>query len=238
MAATVPSLLLAAVASASSCAAPRPAAASLVDCSGGFGSNITAAWCAARGCCFDGDPKTPAGQRCTYEAAGSPVHTVHVINSNHFDAGYADLTAAVVNMYFDEYFPRATQVGKEYGRPLLWMTQSLLVSLFLDCPPGMGLHCPNASALASFNASVRAGHITWHAFPHNSELALGSLPFGVRLTHDLDARFGLPPKQTLSTRDVPGMTRAAIPLLHRAGVTAVSEGMNGRVSTAPPSHPP
>eukprot|EP00966_Prymnesium_polylepis_P294512 6800938-Prymnesium_polylepis.1 len=109
------------------------------------------------------------------------------------------------------------------------MTQSYLVSLFIDCPLGMGLHCPNASRLATFEGAVRAGHITWHAFPHNTELALGSLEFGVKMTHDIDARFGVPPKRTLSTRDVPGMTRAAVPVLRRAGLTAVSEGMNGRM---------
>lgn len=35
----------------------------------------------------------------------------------------------------------------------------LQVSLFLDCPEGMGLHCPNASAIAQFEAAVKAGDI-------------------------------------------------------------------------------
>ena len=33
------------------------------------------------------------------------------------------------------------------------------------------------------------------------------------LTHGLDAQFGLPPKTTLSQRDVPGMTRGVVPIL-------------------------
>lgn len=57
----------------------------------------------------------------------------------------------------------------------------------------------------------------------------------VRLTHDLDARFGLPPKQTMSQRDVPGFTRSAIPILHSEGVRAVSVGVNG--VTSPPAVP-
>ena len=36
---------------------------------------------------------------------------------------------------------------------------------------------------------------------------------GIRLTHALDAKFGLPPKTTLSQRDVPGMSRSVIPEL-------------------------
>ena len=49
--------------------------------------------------------------------------------------------------------------------------QSYLVSLFLDCPPGMGLHCPSAEARAAVEAGIRAGAITWHAFPHNAQVA-------------------------------------------------------------------
>lgn len=53
------------------------------------------------------------------------------------------------------------------------------------------------------------------------------IKFGVRLTHDLDAKFGKPPKKTISQRDVPGMTRSAIPILLSANITAISIGANG-----------
>lgn len=48
--------------------------------------------------------------------------------------------------------------------------QAYLVSLFLDCPLGMRLHCPNAKARAKVEAAIRAGTITWHAFPHNAQV--------------------------------------------------------------------
>ena len=41
-----------------------------------------------------------------------------------------------------------------------------------------------------------------------------------------DASFGLPPKMTLSQRDVPGTTRAAISVLRRNGVQAITVGVN------------
>ena len=69
----------------------------------------------------------------------------------------------------------------------------------------------------------------WHAFPHNAELAAagqGMVRAGLKLTHALDARFGLAPKRTLSQRDVPGITRAALPLLAEAGVGFISIGTN------------
>jgi len=72
-----------------------------------------------------------------------------MINSNHFDAGYADITQNVVNNYFTNYFPRAANVGaalrKSGKEPLNWMTFSYLISLYLDCPSGMGLACPNST---------------------------------------------------------------------------------------------
>eukprot|EP01045_Picozoa_sp_COSAG04_P002845 COSAG04_NODE_108_length_25934_cov_13.184014_26_plen_60_part_00 len=49
---------------------------------------------------------------------------------------------------------------------------------------------------------------------------------GVNITHALDKRFGLPPKQTLSQRDVPGISRAAVPLLNNAGVQHISIGVH------------
>lgn len=58
---------------------------------------------------------------------------------------------------------------------------------------------------------------------------------GLALTWSLDTRYGLAKKQTLSQRDVPGMTRALVPLLSKAGVTAISIGAND--GSTPPSVP-
>ena len=114
------------------------------------------------------------------------------------------------------------------------MTQSWLVALYLDCSAIASeslpeLHCPNATAVASFEAAIWRGDIWWHAFPHNAELAAadaGMIKAGINITHTLDARFGLPPKRTLSQRDVPGISRATVPILSAAGVPYISIGTN------------
>ena len=62
------------------------------------------------------------------------------------------------------------------------------------------------------------------------------LKAGIDLTHSLDDRFSLPKKTTLSQRDVPGMTRAVVPLLARRGVKALSVGENQQC--APVNVPP
>ena len=160
------------------------------------------------------------------------------MQSNHFDAGFTDQLDAVVNSYFDIFFPGAVALAAELRarggeERLRWMTQSWLVALYLDCSAIKRelpeLHCPNATAVASFEAAIRRGDVWWHAFPHNAELAAadaGMIRAGVNITHMLDARFGLAPKRTLSQRDVPGISRATVPILAAAGVPYISIGTN------------
>jgi len=200
------------------------------------------ATCTAKGCCFDN--ATKGAYPCFYRWVGSvPIKRVHIIQANHFDAGFANFTVNILNEYFDVFFPRAYALGlalaaRRGPEALRWMTQSYVVWLYLNCPPGAGLHCPTPPAVANFSAAVARGFITWHAFPHNAELELMHpwlIAAGVSVTHTLDARFGQPPKRTLSQRDVPGLTRAALPLLAAAGVAALSVGVN--TASCPPSVP-
>lgn len=175
------------------------------------------------------------------------VEMVHVINSCHLDIGFADSSQGIINRYFTHHFPMAVTVGKELraaaqGRDvpdkLNFMFQSWVISMYLDCPPGLGLVCPNTTQVADFEAAVRAGDVTWHAFPHNAELQMmdpALLEAGLALTWGLDDKFGLPHKSTLSQRDVPGMTRALVPFLSKAGVAAISIGAND--GSTPPSVP-
>ena len=110
----------------------------------------------------------------------------------------------VINKYFQTYFMRAATVGAELhsacnGTSLKWMTFSYLVSLFFDCPAGMGLECPTAELQENVTRAIKDGHIWWPAFPHNAELATGDasfLRFGVNMSRDLASKFDVPlPRQ-------------------------------------------
>ena len=62
------------------------------------------------------------------------------------------------------HFPHAIQWAEQLraaGGPaqLQFMTQSYLVSLFLDCPTGMGLHCPNATYVAKFKVRCAPAYV-------------------------------------------------------------------------------
>lgn len=186
-----------------------------------------------------------------------PIRKVYVVFSNHLDVGYTEnrngsSAAAVINEYFEHHFPAAIATANEaraHGHPFRWMTQSWLVSAFRNCNatkiniggPSLpsDLRCPNATALAAFEAAVRRKDIGWHAFPFNGEPELFTpalFDSALNLTFAEDLRSAHAPRRTLSLRDVPGLTRAAVPLLARRGVEAISVGENSQC--APAAVPP
>lgn len=183
------------------------------------------------------------------------------------------------------------------GDKFVYTTHSWILSLYLDCPPNMGLACPPPGAVAAVKAGIQRGAITWHAVPFNPQYEMFQpwlLAEAVALTHRLDDQFGLPHKTVASLvrarpacsgpvscrarskgrglgrrsvpvpagytlwcgqttlyacpplsgrarmscrpqRDVPGLTRGAVPVLARAGVRAISMGINP--GSAPPGTP-
>ena len=192
------------------------------------------------------------------EGSSDPIKKVYIVFSNHLDIGYTknvngSTSGAVINQYFNEHFPKAINTANEArakgGHQYRWMTQSWLVSTFRNCKDTKvnihgpnypnDLQCPNASSVAAFEAAVKRKDIVWHAFPFNAEPELFTpelFDAALNLTFELDDYFGHPRRKTISQRDVPGMTRAAIPLLAKRGVRAVSVGENAQV--APSAVPP
>jgi hypothetical protein len=124
----------------------------------------TADSCTNKGCCWD--PSGDASIPCFYSSDGSQISFVHVAQSCHFDAGFADGTVQILNRWFTQFFPAAATIGaaleaKGGGLGLKFMAQSWIVSLYVDCPPGAGLDCPDSAALAQFTDSVSKGYIYW-----------------------------------------------------------------------------
>eukprot|EP00775_Hariotina_reticulata_P006744 gene6744-6964_t len=150
----------------------------------------------------------------------------------------------VINIYFNKYLPLAVDLYDWMGRVsphqdrYVYTTHPFLISLFLDCPPGMGFNCPDAATREKVLRGIRTGAIIWQAHPHNAQYELydaALLAFSFDLTHDLDRKFGFRHKHTATLRDVPGLTRAAIPIMVSRGIKAISVGVNG--GSAPPGVP-
>eukprot|EP01060_Flectonema_neradi_P006477 TRINITY_DN14382_c2_g2_i1.p1 TRINITY_DN14382_c2_g2~~TRINITY_DN14382_c2_g2_i1.p1 ORF type:complete len:722 (+),score=112.55 TRINITY_DN14382_c2_g2_i1:43-2166(+) len=167
-----------------------------------------------------------------FSASAVNITTVHVVQSCHLDVGFANSAVGIINLYFDHHIPYAMQVASELqgtGYGLQFMAQTYYISLYLDCPPGMGLHCPTVEKQNDLRAALKNGTIYYHAFPHNAELEVGTVDVikeGIQQTHALDDLLKVPRKRTLSQRDVPGMTRSVIPTLLAENITTISVGVN------------
>ena len=201
---------------------------------------ITEQMCVDRGCCY----KEGRNPTCFYPNLGKGnITKVHVVHGCHFDAGFVDTTVNIVNRYFDEIYPRvytdAVSYEKEGGNvQMRFTTQSWLLSLFFDCPPGLGIHCPSEESIRNMNTCIEKDWITWHAFPHVAELEImdeSSIQFGIHMSNELRKRFNKPESHFISQNDVPGTTSAAIPILKKNGILAFRQGVN--VVSQPPNVP-
>jgi hypothetical protein len=175
-----------------------------------------------------------------------PITDVHVVSMNHLDVGYngipeIGLINNIVQRYFDVYYPRAISVAQAltaHGGPerLIYTTHAWLAHMYLHCPAnctlsGITLVCPTPAAVQAFRDAAQRGDITWHAANFNVEYenALNEEMVAVQfqLAFDLADELGLPRPKTVSLRDVPGTTRALVPLLVKNNITAISIGVNG-----------
>ncbi|GAB4536181.1 MAG: hypothetical protein Kow0063_21320 [Anaerolineae bacterium] len=161
----------------------------------------------------------------------SEIEVVHVIFKTHLDVGFTDLGHRVVAKYFEEYIPQACQVARvlrQRGGPerFVWTTGSWLIYTYLE-------HASSQDR-KMLEEAIEAGDIVWHGLPFtmHCELMDASLfRHGLSLSRALDRRFG---RKTVAAKmsDVPGHTRAIVPLLAEAGIKFLHIGVN-EASTAP-----
>lgn len=89
------------------------------------------------------------------------------------------------------------------------------------------LRCPSDQELAAFDGAVRRGDILWADSPFNINAGVVGEPsmfeglFGI--AESVNERYNISKKSRVwSNVDVPGFSRSAIPLLKRAGASALS----------------
>ncbi len=151
--------------------------------------------------------------------------SIHLIFKTHLDVGFTDYAAQVVRNYFKKYIPAALRVARELRHRgaeerFIWTTGSWLIYEYLEqaAPPER----------REMEEGIVAGDIAWHALPfttHTELMDADLFRFGLSLSQSLDARFG---RRTIAAKmtDVPGHTRAIIPLLAEAGVVFLHIGVN------------
>ena len=160
---------------------------------------------------------------------------IHLIFKTHLDVGFTNYASVVVQSYFTKYIPDALALARQMRQSrqsegFIWTTGSWLIYEYLE----------QASPIRrrEMEEAIQAGDIAWHALPfttHTELMDADLFRLGLSLSQRLDARFG---KHTIAAKftDVPGHTRAIIPLLAEAGVKFLHIGVNpgSTVPAVPP----
>ncbi|MCF7954029.1 MAG: DUF5054 domain-containing protein [Spirochaetales bacterium] len=149
--------------------------------------------------------------------------TIHIVFKSHLDIGFTDLAENVVKQYIREYIPKALDlIDRLHESPIgfTWTTGSWMIREFLERA--------DSSLRRRMEEAIKERTIRWHALPFtlHSELASAELfEAGLQISRDLDQEFGV---RTIAGKftDVPGHTRAIIPLLARYGIKFLHIGTN------------
>jgi len=160
---------------------------------------------------------------------------VHLVFKTHLDIGFTDFARNVVASYFDDFIPRALAVTEELRQSsdtasFRWTTGAWLIYEYLEQAA--------PAQRAQLERAIQAGDIIWHGLPftmHSELMDADLFSFGLSLSQQLDQRFG---RRTIAAKmtDVPGHTRAIVPLLAAAGIQFLHIGVNA--SSTPPDVPP
>ena len=171
--------------------------------------------------------------RAVHTPATQP--TVHLVFKTHLDVGFTDFARRIVAGYFSKYIPAALRLARELrdrggAERFVWTTGSWLIYEYLEEADRVQRR--------AMERGITAGDIAWHALPfttHTELMDADLFQFGLTLSQELDQRFG---KRTIAGKmtDVPGHTRAMVPLLAEAGVEFIHIGVNP--ASRPPAVPP
>ena len=153
----------------------------------------------------------------------SPVTRVHAVLKTHFDYGFTDLAQRVLEEYMEVFLPRAMRTAEILSlqnRPeqFVWTVSSFLLHTALE----------KAATVqrTRLEQAIAQGWLVWHALPFTPHLELmdpSLLKEALYYSQELDAWFGRHTRAAKIT-DVPGLTRAALPVLFEAGVRFLHVG--------------
>ena len=152
----------------------------------------------------------------------------------HFDAGFIDTQAAVVDRYFTQYFPQAIRTAEHMRQTgsyrYVWTTGSWLLYEYLEQAA--------PEDRRRMERAISNGDIAWHALPFNWQTEMmdrSMISASIALSQSLDRRFGRTSTGAKMT-DVPGHTRGLIAPLAEQGVKFLDIGVNG--GSTPAEVPP
>lgn len=152
---------------------------------------------------------------------------VIVVSKTHLDLGFTDYAMVIRDKYLNEFIPNAIDVANSVNngedKKFVWTTGSWILNEMLEYGDSEKLI-----------AALKNGGIAPHALPftlHTELLDYDTLDYGLSIVEKLDEIRG---KKTIASKmtDVPGHTKALIPLLAKHGIKLLHIGVNGASALA------
>lgn len=155
---------------------------------------------------------------------------VTVVSKTHLDLGFTDFAEKVYNTYLNKYIPDAAALAKvmntEEKKKFVWTTGSWIIKEALEngTPEQRGI----------LKQALIRGDIVPHALPfttHTELLDEETMEYGLSIVEKLDEIRG---RKTVAAKmtDVPGHTKALVPLLAKHGIKLLHIGVNGASALA------
>lgn len=157
---------------------------------------------------------------------------IHIIAKTHLDLGFTDYAANIEKLYLDDFFPRAAALAKELNtdkKRFVWTTGSWIIEKALN------ESSPDNKKM--LEQALIEHNIVPHALPfttHTELLDRDTFQYGLEIGKKLKERFGFDLIAAKMT-DVPGHTKAMLPLLAEYGIKFLHIGVND--SSAVPEVP-
>ena len=125
----------------------------------------------AAGCVAFGDSRSDAAQ-AKAQIADRDIKRVLVMFKCHLDVGFVDTQAAVIQKYFEQYFPQAIQIANTLRRAgedhYVWTTGSWLLYEYLEQA--------SPEQRKRMEKAIVEGDIAWHALPFTWQTELLTVP--------------------------------------------------------------
>lgn len=148
------------------------------------------------------------------------MNRIIVIFKTHLDLGFTGYASDVTEQYMKSYIPNALKLAKEMRgekERFIWTTGSWLIEKYME-----------EGDRELLEDAVRHGEIRWHGLPFTTHTELMDrelFRYGLGISRKLDRTFGVRTTAAKLT-DVPGHTKAMIPLLAEMGVRFLHIGVN------------
>ena len=150
---------------------------------------------------------------------------IYVVSKTHLDLGFTDYAENIRRKYIDEYIPSAVSLAETVNtkdrKRFIWTTGSWIIK--------EALNDSSEENRKKLVGALKEGNIVPHAMPFTTHSELfdeDTFDFGLSIVDEIDKIRG---KKTVAAKmtDVPGHTKAIVPLLQKHGIRLLHIGVNG-----------